>query len=154
MLLYNPSFFFLQKMSLKFLLIFGLLAALTIAYEIPCTSYLYQSKPDPENLYDETKSFVLPYGFIQTGHGVQLPLTDNMKWTYVTQYYEKQISFVKYIVAKGDRCDLCGIIGGAESSSGKTSILTFSSPGKVHTLDKCYKFIEINCYYPYSADDY
>jgi len=128
---------------------------LTIAFEVPCTAYLYQSKPDPENLYDETKSFVLPYGFIQTGRGVKLPLADNMKPHYVTQYSEKPINFVKYIVAQGDRCDLCGIIGGVESPSGSNSILNFSSaPGGVHTLDKCYKYIEIDCYYPYSADDY
>ena len=63
-------------MNLKVLLILGLFAMLTMALEIPCTLYLYPSKPDPENLYDATKSFVLPFGRAQTSRGVQLPLRE------------------------------------------------------------------------------
>jgi len=138
-------------MNLKVLLILGLLAMLTVALEIPCTLYLYPSKPDPENLYDATKSFVLPFGRVQIAHEVRLPLNENFKFFYATQSHEKPINSVKYIVAQGNRCDLCWI-----NASIGPNLGVFVDPpraGEIYTLDKCNNFIGIGCDYLYPPQE-
>jgi len=143
------AFFFLNKMNLKALLIFGLFAMLATASETPpCTLYLYPSKPDPENLYDATKSFILPFGRIEDSHGVRLPLREAAKYLYAPQYYEKPINSVKYIVTQGDRCDLCGVVGVFDYGYDVMFMMS-STPGEIYTLDKCRSYIEMTCDYYY-----
>jgi len=136
-------------MNLKALLIFGLFVILAGASETPpCTLYLYPSKPDPENLYDATKAFILPFGRIENARGVRFPVHEGLKWLYAPQYYEKPINSVKYVVAQGDRCDLCGVIGILGYGYDIMFMLS-STPGEIYALDKCHDMIEITCNYRY-----
>jgi len=135
-------------MNLKILLILGLFAMLTAALEIPCTLYLYPSKPDPENLYDATKSFVLPFGRVVTLRGVRFPFDESKKWRYEPQYHEKSINSVKYIVAQGNKCDLCWIVGIARGDP-SSMIVDPPTPGEIYTFDKCLNYVEIGCDYLY-----
>jgi len=138
-------------MNLKALLIIGLFGMFVTASEIPCTLYLYPSKPDPENLYDATRSFILPFGRVVTIRGVRLPLKEESKWLYEPQYYTKPINSVKYIVAKGNQCDLCWI----NALDGPYMNVFVDPPvaGEIYTLDKCNNFIEINCQYFYPRQE-
>ena len=135
-------------MNLNVLLIIGLFGTLINSSEVPCTLYLYPSKPDPENLYDVTRSFILPFGRGRPSHGVQLPLREGYDDFYTTQYYEKPINSVKYIVTQGNQCDICWIVGGARGY--RNIIVDPLTPGEIYTFDRCLNYVQLGCdyYYP------
>jgi len=69
---------------------------------------------------------------------------------YTTQYYEKPINSVKYIVAQGNQCDLCWIVGIARGDP-NSMIVDPPTPGEIYTFDKCLNYVEINCDYFYPS---
>ena len=137
-----------QKMNILLLFLLAMTALAIEREDSPfqCKLYLYSSKPDPQNLFDETRAFVLPYDYdnfywCQVKFPLQQPDFALMK--YGPQYYEKPINSVKYVVAQGRSCSTnCWLVVNVKSFTGEPLI-----PGEIYTLDKCEKDIWINCDY-------
>jgi len=121
------------------------------ALEVPCTFYLYPSKLDPENLYNATKSFVLPFGRVVTIRGFD-SLSMRIRNGFTNPIIMKnQLTLWYTLWLKGTFVIFCWIIGVVRGYY--SVIVDQPTPGEIYTFDKCQNYIEIMCDYLYPSEE-